>query len=251
MVIKPSRVTLLCHSPDGPELHEIRCCLESYQIVVDVCIFGHTLPTYQDVISLLDLQDPIVHRLSAQDFETLMGYMKSHKAKFIWVAPSMQTECHDPRAAMVLGLARTARNELSLELLTVEVDSITPLPLVSRAISQILFFRVIPPNESLKPDYEYAVIGGEIYIPRMHWQTGADAVKLHRDQDEDGFFLHKHIQLGTPGLLRTLTWNESKASNPTGGEVLIESKAIGLNFRVSVQISFCYIHASRLHRVDN
>lgn len=51
---KPLRVTLLCHTSEGPHVPEMRHCLEDLNIDVDVCHFGEALPA-QDVISLLDL----------------------------------------------------------------------------------------------------------------------------------------------------------------------------------------------------
>jgi hypothetical protein len=123
-VTKPSRVTLFCHAPDAPYVTEMRLSLEMLNIGTDVCEFGQSLPA-QDVISLLDLQEPTIHGMSEHTFSTLIANLKSLKANMLWITPASQVNCEDPRAAMILGLARTARNEMSIRLFTVEVDSAT------------------------------------------------------------------------------------------------------------------------------
>ncbi|KAI1738583.1 putative polyketide synthase [Xylaria scruposa] len=230
---KLCRVTLLCYEPDGPCSTELRQCLETKGVIVDICLFGETLPVNQEVISLLDLQKPTVCNLDSQGYDILMGYLESHKEVMIWAMPASQIDCQDPRAAMTLGLARTARNELSVNLITVEIDRATSTAVTAEKITRIMFrVRARESNStSLNPDYEYAVADDEILIPRFHWQTMPDAVTHYRKQagfDDQGL---RRIQIDTPGLLRTMSWGEGKIPVPAEGEVLVNTKAVGLNFR--------------------
>lgn len=83
-------------------------------------------------------------------------------------------------------------------------------------------------------DYEYAVKNGEILIPRLHWQTVSQAfseVRGPRPADTYDMKL-KHITVKTPGLLHTMNWTDGKVNDLREGEVLVETKAVGLNFRV-------------------
>jgi hypothetical protein len=68
----------------------------------------------------------------------------------------------------------------------------------------------------------------------MHWQTVSEAGTQHRPQEDTEISTLKCIQMGTPGLLRTMTWREDRILDLAEGDVLIETKAVGLNFRVSI-----------------
>ncbi|TGJ79517.1 hypothetical protein E0Z10_g9254 [Xylaria hypoxylon] len=232
-IVRPQKVTLLSHTSGGLFVAEMRKYLESQHVAVDTCLFGQPLPTHQDVISLLDIQDPILHRLSEDTYESLLGYLQSFGAKMLWVMPASQVKCEDPRAAMTLGLARTARNELSINLITVEVDSATPSPVVAETVARILFSSTPSCNEftALGPDYEYAIVKGETLIPRLHWQTVSQAVTRYRTQEDTRVDTLKCLQMGSQGLLRSMKWNEERIADLAEGDVLIESKAVGLNFR--------------------
>lgn len=139
--IIPTDVTILCNS-SGSEDHYVAGmgqCLESLGMKVSICHFGQSLPPSQAVISLLDMQgQSTVHRISEDDWGTLRGYLLAHRATMLWLMPASQLGCEDPRSAMMLGLARTARNELALQILTVEVDAATPETTATQAAARIL-----------------------------------------------------------------------------------------------------------------
>lgn len=228
---KPARVTLLCHTPDGPYVAEMRHALEALDIAVDTCRLGQDLPA-NDIISLLDLQEPLIHGMTENTFASLIGSLKSLKGVMLWVTQASQVNCEDPRAAMMLGLARTARNDLLIKLFTVEIDSLTPPFTASEAIAKILL-RANSPHvdpQHTNPDYEFAISNGEILVPRLHWQTVSDSFTRHAPGIEGT--ARKYIDVETPGLLYTMGWNEAKIESPGHDEVLIQPKAAGLNFRV-------------------
>jgi hypothetical protein len=235
-ITKPPRVTLLCHTPDAPYVADMRQCLEKLDICIDICQFGQALPS-QDVVSLLDLQHPLIHGMSEHTFSTLIGLLKSLKANIIWVTPASQVNCEDPRAAMILGLARTARSEMSIKLFTVEVDSVTAPSVATEAIAKILL-QVNTPDihpEHTDPDYEFAVSNGGILIPRLHWQTMSNA--FAQDKQEAKVAVRKKMDIKTPGLLHTMYWREEKTQTPAEGEVLVQAKAAGLNFKARTNLS--------------
>ncbi|KAI1131714.1 putative polyketide synthase [Nemania abortiva] len=230
---KPTGVTLLCYDPNELYAAKIRYELESGGVAVNTHTFGETLPINQDVISFLDLQKPTVYDFDNGTYNTLIGYLEAIKERIIWVMPASQVNCEDPRAAMTLGLARTARNELSMNFVTVEIDRAEPIASNIEAIVNILFR--VKPNESdstpLDPDYEYAVVGGDILVPRFHWQTLPDSVTRYRKRLDVVHSGLKRVQIDTPGLLRTMSWAEGDIPVPAEGEVLIKTRAVGLNFR--------------------
>ncbi|KAH8677742.1 putative polyketide synthase [Xylariales sp. PMI_506] len=234
MLTKPSRVTILCHSLEAPYTYEMRRSLDAHGVLFDIRTFGEAVPSGQDVISLLDLQEPVLHEMSEEVFNTVMDYVRSQRTHLIWATRASQVVCEDPRAAMVLGLARTARKELSLSFLTVEIDSeTTPLD-ATDAVARILFrarsSRFNPGSSN--PDYEYAVVNGNILVPRLHWQTMSKAAEQIIDaRESEELAVRKRLTMKTPGLVNTMGWGDAEVRNPAEGEVLIETKAVGLNFR--------------------
>ncbi|GJN68105.1 type I Iterative Polyketide synthase (PKS) [Purpureocillium lilacinum] len=229
---KPLAVSLLSHSMDGAYVAEAKRVLEDLGVAVDVVTFGQPLPSH-DVVSLLDLQASTVHDLTEPSFKTLVAQLQALDldAKVIWATRSAQVACTDPRTAMSLGLTRTARSELSVKLFTVEIDDKTNHLAASKCLVDILMRRHSPQldAESMDPDWEYAVVDGQILVPRMHWQTMAAA--FERTNGDDSRPTEKHLSVKTPGLLHTMGWSQSERAPLEHGQVTVQTRAIGLNFR--------------------
>ncbi|EFY94490.2 polyketide synthase [Metarhizium robertsii ARSEF 23] len=233
-------VSLLCHSPNSPCVSEVHQCLESLDVAVNICHFGQELPSHNDIISLLDLEAPVLHEMTEQTFDTIKEYLSSHKAKILWVTPASQVgDVKDPRAAMVLGFARTVRNERSLPFFTIEVDETTTSAVATAsAICRILQHagsEQLNNREFIDPDYEYAIIKGEVLVPRLHRQTISKAfqsTQLGDDCETDDLMTDRHITMKMPGLLHTITWSKGESSrSPAEGDIVVETRAVGLNFR--------------------
>ncbi|KAK5996188.1 Highly reducing polyketide synthase lcsB [Cladobotryum mycophilum] len=226
----PSSVTILCYSPEGPYYDAIKTSLESQHTTVETCIFGQPLPS-SDIISLLDLQTPVLHELSEESFKILINYVMNFDSRLIWAMPSCQVACDSPSPAMTLGFARTARNELSIKLYTVEIDSDTKLTAAANGLHDILLHaRTTELNaQPIDPDWEYAIIDGQIHVPRVHWKTFSAAFsETHRQEERR---LKKQLTLEKPGFLRTMGWSEMELQPLQDDQVLIQTKAVGLNFR--------------------
>ncbi|UNI16448.1 Type I Iterative PKS [Purpureocillium takamizusanense] len=229
---RPPKVSLLSHSIDGAYVTEAKLVLEDLGFTVDVITFGQELPSH-DVISLLDLQTFTVHDLDDASFRALVAQLQSLDldSKIIWATRSAQVACTDPRTAMSLGLTRTARSELSTKLFTVEIDDKTDRLVAARCLADILLRRHSPQLdvESMDPDWEYAIIDGQVLVPRMHWQTMGDA--FEQIDDESSQPTAKQLTVKTPGLLHTMGWSESERVPLKEGQVTVQTRAIGLNFR--------------------
>ncbi|GLA97323.1 type I Iterative Polyketide synthase (PKS) [Aspergillus tubingensis] len=226
----PSRVTLLCYTPTGPYVEGLIQLLHDLKICVDICTLGEPLAPTQDVISVLDLQEPTIHGMSETTFKVILGYLQTLKEKMLWVTRASQVKCKDPRASMILGLARTARNELSARLMTVEVDNVTPSS--TAADLTIKFFLRGPLSDlapdSMSPDWEYAIVDGEVLVPRAHWINIPEAFSRLRTSAPS---TRKQLAIETPGLLHILGWTENEIDSLADDEVLVETRAVGLNFR--------------------
>ncbi|PHH74536.1 hypothetical protein CDD82_4894 [Ophiocordyceps australis] len=226
----PPRVSLLCWTRNGPYVEEMQSKLNSLAIAVDICIFGQQLPN-QDVLCLLDLERPTIHDLSQDSFQTLVGYLKVLETRMIWATRSAQVRCEDPRFAMTLGFTRTARTDLSAKLFTVEIDNSSSITAATQALADILL-RVQMPEldaDSMAPDWEYAVVNGKVLVPRMHWQTVTDA--FTQIEDYNNRPSTKSLTVTTPGLLETIGWREAEREKLGYGEVVVQTRAVGLNFK--------------------
>ncbi|KAK7997610.1 hypothetical protein PG989_005650 [Apiospora arundinis] len=106
---KSAQISLLCHTPESHYAAEMRAALEALDMAVNVCTFGDALPATGDIISLMDLEEPLVHGMDENSFKTMVSYMKQRAGKLLWLTQASQVDCEDPRAAMVLGFARAAR----------------------------------------------------------------------------------------------------------------------------------------------
>ncbi|KAI2627176.1 putative polyketide synthase [Xylaria nigripes] len=230
----PPRVSLLCHSTNAPYTAEMTNSLQARGIHVDICVLGEALSPEQDVVSVLDMNEPVLHGMTEETFKTVIGYLTSQKQTMLWMTHASQILCEDPRAAMVLGLARTARNELALPLFTIEVETATSTSLATEAITDILLraksTHVNP--ESVDPDYEFSIVNGEILIPRLHWQTLSKAFsQTNNIRKADDGSIRKRLTMKTPGLLHTMQWSDADTPDLGDEDVLVETRAVGLNFR--------------------
>ncbi|GMG02141.1 unnamed protein product [Aspergillus oryzae] len=121
------------------------------------------------IISLLDVEEPFLHSLSSQRYESLLRYLLNIEGcRLIWVTRLTQYGCIDPNYALVPGFARSLRRELSLLLYTFEVDVFNTE--AARALSNIVSKAEEDHN---KPhgvhEYEFILYDGCVHIGRCHW----------------------------------------------------------------------------------
>lgn len=227
----PTSVAILCYHPKGPFVKEMKSKLESQGINVTVGIFGQKLPSC-DVISVLDMEKPTAHELTEHSFKSLVEHLQSINSKMIWLVGSSQVKCEDPKAAMSIGLVRTARNEYSTSIYTLEIETAASVPTVTKAVSDLLLHIQTSAIDidSMGQDFEYALINDKLLVPRLHWQTVSGAFENLGVASRESS--SKHLIVKTPGLLHTIGWAE-EIKKPLGeDEVRVETKAVGLNFRV-------------------
>jgi hypothetical protein len=82
-------------------------------------------------------------------------------------------------------------------------------------------------------DHEYAVQNGVIHIPRYHWSSLSE--NLLEDPSPAG---PKTLSVEQPGILDSLKWIENELPSLEKGDVEIDVKFVGLNFRVREFSSF-------------
>ena len=227
------RATILCISPDGPYVEAIKLQLAADGIAVDICLIGENATPGQDVICLLDMANPILHGISKETFDLIIRHLLSAKANIFWVTRAAQINPDDPRSAMILGLARSARNEQAARLYTIELDVKTPISTAADRIAAIQARVNRGSAEDLNLDWEYAIVDGTIHVPRMHWQTMTESMAQCTIKMVD---TTQRLDVGMPGLLHTMQWREEPLSELREGDVCVQIKSVGMNFKVSLYL---------------
>lgn len=137
-----------------------------------------------------------------------------------------QIQCHDPSYAQVIGTARTIRNEALLDFATCEVDHIGSS--IDKVVDIFAKFQARVKGESLKPDYEYAIIKNIVNVGGMYPFSPQDEFLLGTDSED-----RTCLGLAKAGRLNTLQWASYQQKPLYGDDVEVEIYAVGLNFRVS------------------
>jgi acyl transferase domain-containing protein len=228
---KEKRLTILCMDLEEPHVRAMKLRLETKSVAVDICLLNQTPPPDQDIIALLDFPDPILHSMSKEVFETIFRHVLAMKSKIFWVTQAAQINSKDPRHAMILGIARTARNEQAAKLYTIELDGKTESTTVADRIAAIVsrVNKKSAQDDAVIVDWEYAIVDGQVNVPRMHWQTMPESMAQCDVQPKS---TTQHLTVGTPGLLHTMQWTEEALPELRDGEVCIQIKSVGMNFKV-------------------
>ena len=184
-------------------------------------------PTDQDVISLLDLTAPFFDEISSQQlsaFQTSVGQVTS--SGILWVTRTAQLGCKDPRYGQSLGVARTVRSELLIDFATLEIDEVDDKAL--SAISQVFEkFRRRSKGPDYDPDWEYASYDCFLQIPSYDCIYVPDALSVPMSEE-----LPRRLETHKPGQLQSLRWVQQSPNELMSDDVEVETRAVGLNFKV-------------------
>ena len=222
-------VSLLSGSPEGKIATLIRKALQLTGLNVE--LIGMTDVPQYDVLSILDLdQDQsFISELRQEDFSQLQVFMDRLSGRgLLWLTKSCQMTCREPQYARIIGLARTLRNEQALDFATLELDNVCSEATLNAVCDVFGAFQHREPKRSF--DFEHAISGGVIYVPRFHWTHVGDSLTIEPSKE----VASKRLEMEKQGSLKSLRWVEQPtASPPTGNEVLVQVRAVGINFKVS------------------
>ncbi|TID07519.1 Compactin diketide synthase mokB [Colletotrichum higginsianum] len=188
--------------------------------------------TTEDLISVVDLQTPFFENISAETFAVfrkLVTGASDQQSGIFWLTRSSQLGCPDPRWGETIGAARSIRNELSLDFATCEVgqiDDAESLSAVSRVFKK---FQQRRHEDVVSPEYEYSIVDGTVHISRLYpVSVGAELRASHDLGAED---IDHDLQIGRYGRLNTLHWAPREPRALLGDDVVVEAKAVGMNFK--------------------
>ena len=210
-------VTILAYEHDGKNVEAVSQKLKSRGYTVGKCRLGEDLPQgSQNVISLLDEENPFFENIDEHRFQSLQSFVASIGDRgLFWITRPSQMQCTDPRYATVVGAIRSIRHEDTIDFATCEVaDVVTSLDEVVDAFTH---FQKGQEDDFFRPNYEYAIVDGMVNVPRFYTFTFNDERVSSRASEDQ-----VSLVIGKPGRLATLGW-ESRRSEPlTGDQVDVE-----------------------------
>ncbi|KAI8932960.1 hypothetical protein NX059_010429 [Plenodomus lindquistii] len=219
------RITLLNNGTDSQSsliVKELQ--IRGYD--VEYCVLGQTPPPGQDVLAVLEEEAPFFENIDAtrlSDFKSSLKGLRDNG--LLWVTRRSGVGCTDPRYAQAIGLIRTLRSEMALDIATLEMDTISS-PTAAAALANVLgVFQTREEDEGLHPDYEYAIHNGQTLINRF-FPFSLDRELLTSQTSKEAV-----VSQTQPGRIDTLTWSAKSAPAPVDDEVEVEVYASGLNFR--------------------
>ena len=187
----PGRVTLVVPEDHHALVEVVSNTLRDNGISCDRCTFEGNIPQGQDMIVLVDFGEPYLYNITATRFRSFANRFSTLKGSIIWVTPSASLSCINPSSSMVIGMTRTLRAETRKDITVVEIEELAvtfPSSIQSLVrIYQNLSHRA--KSGSIDPDYEYAIVDGDIMVPRLHWTTMSQELTeciKHSTIDGDG-----------------------------------------------------------------
>ncbi|KAK1473948.1 beta-ketoacyl synthase domain-containing protein [Colletotrichum cuscutae] len=220
---KMSKASIICRDPSHHLVVAATSNLESRGIFPQFFSLGQKLPHGQAVVCLLDLEGPFLHDMDSIQWENLKKSLSSAQdERFLWITAASQVHCRDPRYSLTLGVTRSIRRELSIDLVTLELESYDG----SGWNAMTTIFESLGDRSSTdgtKADSEYVSSGGLLQICRFH------SVKVSDDLRERCEGAPKVLRMKKPGILQSSTWEESEATTLSDDRVEVSVKAVSLN----------------------
>ena len=230
-VIEPrSRpITLLCERPNMDLNQRLIQDIRQQGIDVSITTLGSPIPLDQDVISTLDLEKYFFENITEERFIAFQDLLRRHKSqKILWLMPLTQIHCVDPRSAQSIGMIRTARAELAIPFMTLEIEA------TEKSFSDLVMqvFQKIRRGEdadNLAPDKEFVVDKGIIKIGRYQPFSLQEEICEKSNVRTNQV---KYLEIVKPGLLESFQWTErARPITIPRDRVEIETRAVSINFR--------------------
>ncbi|KAK2012837.1 KR domain-containing protein [Colletotrichum eremochloae] len=187
-------------------------------------------PTMEEVVSVIDLQAPFFENIGPETFEvfrSLVTEASKQHAGIFWITRSSQVGCADPRWAETIGAARSIRSELSLDFATCELERVDSASLL-KMTAVFKKFQQRHHGGSSSPEYEYSIVGGSVNISRLYPVSVNEELRAQGPGTQE---VDHDLQIGRYGRLSTLHWAPRQPRALQDDEVVVEAKAVGMNFK--------------------
>lgn len=233
-------IFLLCRTQSHHWVEKVKSKFENEGYKVQLATLKN-LPTEQpssgkcNFISLLDLNDPFLGKMSAEEYNDLLKYV-ARKGRTLWVTKPSQMQCDDPSSGLITGFARTARLEALTEFATFEMDRFN-----ESAVNALVKVYQKIRRESIQncwdPECEFVLRDGVVHTGRFHWLS-MKKLTLAAEKEE----LPMTLAVERPGSLDSIAWKQGRLSTLGDDDVELDVHYAGMNFRVCQTSSISIYH---------
>lgn len=224
------KVVTILYDQQGMAVETLSQALESHGYTVEKRKFGDEITKSQDIISILDDGGPFFENLSEVRLKALQELLINlGDSGLLWVTRPSQMHCSDPRFAQIIGAARSIRNEELIDFATCEVDDFAIS--VNDVVNVFSHFQKRQEDEHLRPDYEYAISNGIVYIPRIYPFSFKDETLVDNDAE-----CRAALVAEKPGRISSLQWEAQKGQVLIGDQVEVQIFAAGLSSKVCIKV---------------
>ena len=226
----------------GVSLVRLLVLLSDMGISVAISTFANAKPEGKVCIVLSELCGSYLYDPTPQQFDTIKDIFIRAEG-ILWVVRGGVCSPEDPNGSLVLGLARTARSENGgTTIVTLDLDKGTPLADSAAADTIVSLFKshfALERDSNRTLDVEYAEKNGVLTIPRIVEnnamnQTLKALMSTPVPEDQRFHQLGRPLRMEvTPGFLDSIRFvdDERFIQELSDGDVEIEVKAVGLNFK--------------------
>lgn len=238
--VYPKALTLLIDAGGpGPLAQATQNLLESHGCRVDRCMWGkQVVPPDQDIISFIDVErhtGPLLCAIGGDDLAQFLKLVDSvPQSVILWLTKAAQINCQDPHQAQILGMARTIRAELAVDIATMELEhpgekaALAVVDVMGNLMAQTARQRAAAGDEDIDVDMEYAWVDGAVHLSRFHWFP---VTKALADASRPSGAEAKRLVVGQRGILESLHWRGQGFKELGPMEVRVQMTTIGMNFR--------------------
>ena len=232
---KSKRITVLWSGEPRQRSSGIIQQLREKQYELDFCTIDQKPISGQDIVSILDLEAPFLYSATKKDFNAFKSLIsRIQDAGVLWVTGAAQNGCVDPNYSLILGMARTIRKELLIDFATFELEDLDDAHGWRITADVLHEFQHRVQDADNDPVLEYVLSDGRVQVGRYHWISVSNEL-LSAKYDS----YPKKLEIGRPGILTTLAWKQDEPADLKGDFVEIETRAVGLNFKVSTPSALC------------
>lgn len=182
----------------------------------------------RDLIVALDLVSSFVSEMDQRQFHSLQSLAISQSNRgygIFWITGPSQLNTTSPAYAPIHGLSRVLRSELQLDFATLELDNFKAAHEVVPIVFEAFHQRIT--EENVRTEMEWKHVNGKTFIARYHYINVFQELKSHADNRTV-----RKLEQHKPGLASTLYWKPIAPRVLRKGEVRVDVKATGLNFKV-------------------
>lgn len=224
----PARMVTILHS--GSQRSTLKAvhdafCKKGY--TVTDCPLGIALPQGVDIFSIIDIEQPFFYNISDENFEKFKDLLTevSPSAGVLWVTGACQIDCHDPRYALALGMARTIRVEQNIDFGTLELDQLDN-SVWDTTVSVFEEFQSRTRDGELDATMEWVLSDGVVKVGRFAWVNLDDELK-----EQSSTVSQRTLEIDLANFNDSLKWRTSDLGEPTSDLISIRVYATGLSFK--------------------